>query len=256
MKTVKLTFQDNHAIVELDRTPAHAINFTMVNDLREAFSHLKESDRVEGAILTAKGNIFCAGLDVVELYGYDEDTMSQFWERFLMLVREMAAFPKPLVAAINGHAPAGGCVFALCCDYRIMADTQTRIGLNEVQVGIVLPPPIIELARFVLGDSPALRHVLNGVLMLPEDAKDCGLIHDIIAPQKLDAWADTKLKTWMNIPQKPWREAKTAVKKPLIDAMSGDISDAIGPTLRYWWSNESRSRLREFIDKLKSKSAS
>src|SRR5262245_30060250 len=116
MKTVKVEFRDNVAVIELSRPKAHALNRELVSDLQEIIVELGEAKHIEGAILTAKGNIFCAGLDLIEIFGYDEDAVKDFWERFGRMVRDLIRFPKPLVGAINGHAPAGGCVLAMCCD--------------------------------------------------------------------------------------------------------------------------------------------
>lgn len=253
MSTVKLTFKDRHAVVELHRPPAHAINLAMVNDLRSALSDLAESENVDGAILTASGSIFCAGLDVVELYGYDEEGMDHFWKHFLMLLHDLVAFPHPLVGAINGHAPAGGAVFALCCDHCIMADGKAKIGLNEVNVGVVIPWPIIELARFGLGDGPALQKVLDGALLTPAEAVDCGYVHAVVPAESLLDAAEKKLGAWLAAPQRPWQEAKRMLKAPLVAAMKQDPTDALSPTLRYWWSGESRTRLQAFINNLKKK---
>jgi Delta3-Delta2-enoyl-CoA isomerase len=253
MKTVKLTFKDHHAVIELQRPPAHAINFDMVNDLRAALSDLSESTSVKGAILTGSGRIFCAGLDVVELYTYDEERMNRFWRHFLKLLHDLIALPLPLVGAINGHAPAGGAVFALCCDHCVMADTDTRIGLNEVNVGIVIPPPIIELARFALGDGPALQLALDGALLPPAEAKARGYVHEVVPADELLAAAERKLEAWIAAPQVPWRETKRMIKAPLLDAMLQDPEAALTPTLRHWWSGESRARLQKFIDNLKKK---
>lgn len=117
MDAIALSFKDHHAVIELGRPKAHAINRQMVDELREALASLSQADYIRGAILTAQGGIFSAGLDVVELYTYDEEEMDRFWEAFGKLMCDMAAFPKPLIAAINGHSPAGGCVLALCCDH-------------------------------------------------------------------------------------------------------------------------------------------
>lgn len=253
MSTLNVTYTDDYAVMELNRPKANAINAQMTHDMRETFHDLAESESVRGAILTGQGTIFSAGLDVVELYGYDESEIASFWESFGQLLEDMAGFPKPLVAAINGHAPAGGCVFALCADSRIMSEGKGRIGLNEVPVGVVLPGPIVELARHVLGNTRAADLIYHGALMLPEEAAAFGLIHSIVPHEDLLAAAEAKLKAWLELPQEPWRKAKAALRKPLLDAMDMDPSQAFGDTLRYWWSDESRARIGAMIDKLQKK---
>ena len=253
MSTINISFKDDYAVMEFNRPKANAINEPMVHEMREAFAKLASSESVQGVILTGQGTIFSAGLDVVELYGYDETEIDNFWQSFQRLLLDMAGFPKPLVAAINGHAPAGGCVFALCCDCRIMANGKGRIGLNEVPVGIVLPTPIVELARHAVGETRAAEMILHGALLLPQEAGAFGLIHAVVAPDKLIEAAEAKLASWLELPQAPWREAKVTLRRPLLEAMDVEFSDGYGATLREWWSVDSRARLGTMIDKLKKK---
>ena len=138
METLKLSFEKDIAIVQLNRPKAHVINTLLANELSQCFADLDASNHVNAAILTGTGNIFSAGLDLKELYNYSEDELDRLWQSFGRMVTDLSKFSKPLVAAVNGHAPAGGCVLALCCDYRIMAQEGGRIGLNEVAVGVVL----------------------------------------------------------------------------------------------------------------------
>jgi enoyl-CoA hydratase/carnithine racemase len=253
MNFVKMTFRENVAIVELNRPKAHALNKHLVNDIRDAFMHLRESKNIDGAILTATGNIFCAGLDVVELYGYNETQLDHFWGEFGRMVHDLVSFPKPLVAAVNGHAPAGGCVLAMCCDYRFMAEGQGRIGLNEVPVGIVLPKPIVELARHVLGDTRASDMIFHGALLFPEQAGSFGLVHATVPADQLLECAQDKLLSWLALPQEPWRQAKAVLRAPLLKAMDLEFSDAYGETVRHWWSTESRATVGKMVERLQKK---
>lgn len=256
MKTVKVETRDNVAVIELNRPKAHALDMRLVSELRRTIGELKDKEEVEGAILTASGSIFCAGLDVVELFGYDEAGMDAFWEEFNWLLRDLVSFPKPLIAAINGHAPAGGCVLAMCCDYRFMVEGQGRIGLNEVPVGIIVPRPIVELARHVVGDTRAADMIFHGALLFPEQAGSFGLIHATAPTDELLNFAEQKLQSWLALPQEPWRAAKADLRAPLLKAMGGEFSEGYGATIRHWWSNESRSTVSKMIERLKAKSQS
>lgn len=253
MSTVKMSFRENVAVVELNRPKAHALNQHLVNDLREAIIHLRDSKNIDGAILTASGNIFCAGLDVVELYGYTEAQMDRFWGEFARLLHDLVSFPKPLIAAINGHAPAGGCVLAMCCDYRFMAEGQGRIGLNEVPVGIVIPTPIVELARHVVGDTRASDMIFHGALLFAEQAGAFGLVHATVPQEQLIERAEEKLQSWLALPREPWRQAKATLRAPLVQAMNVEFSAGYGETLRHWWSVESRATVGKVVERLKSK---
>jgi len=255
MDTLKIDFKDHIAVVRLNRPKANALNMKLVQEMLETFLSLTEADYIHGVVLTADGNIFSAGLDVVELYGYDEEKMDRFWEGFGNLLHDLVAFPKPLVAAINGHAPAGGCVLSLCCDYRVMADGEYSIGLNEVPVGIVVPTPIVRIASHVLGPAKASKVFLNGLLMGPRDARDFGLVDDVAPKGEELVWAESRLSKWLNFSHEAWRKTKTKLRKPLLEEMRMPHQEAFGDTLRHWWSTESRTAVGRMVEELRKKKA-
>lgn len=253
MNTLELQFDREIAVVEFNRPKAHAIDLMMANELSERFAELAASEHIKAVVLTGTGNIFSAGLDLIELYDYDEDKIQRFWKSFGRMVVDLAAFPKPLVAAINGHAPAGGCVLAMCCDYRIMASGKGRIGLNEVPVGVVLPQPVVELTRFTVGDEKSMHMILNGALMDPEEAHEFGLINETCPPDLLVEVCKKRIARWLKFDETTWRLAKKSLKKPLIERLEAPFAESYGETLRHWWSPESRAALGRKIQELKGK---
>jgi len=88
--------------------------------------------------------MFSAGLDVPFLLTLDRPAIAALWRTFYALLRALAGSPLPIAAAVTGHAPAGGAVLMLFCDWRVMADGAWKVGLNEVQVGLTLPPVIFQ----------------------------------------------------------------------------------------------------------------
>ena len=151
MNTLQITKKENYAIVQLNRGKVNAINLQMAQELTNTIQSFKETDSIRGVILTGQDHFFTAGLDVIELYDYDKATIQEFMIAFGELYLTLVKFPKPLIAAITGHAPAGGAVFAITCDYRVMADGEKyTIGLNEILVNIGLSQAIIDGYAFWL----------------------------------------------------------------------------------------------------------
>ena len=107
--------------------------------------------------------MFSGGLDVPHLIQLDRPAMSATWRDFYAMMRALATSPIPIAAAITGHAPAGGAVISLFCDVRIMADGDFKIGLNEVQVGLFLPPIIFKAMRRLVGNRQAERLCVAGL---------------------------------------------------------------------------------------------
>ena len=247
MENVHIRIENDYAIVQIDRPKANALNIALVQELIQAFDTVATSGSVRGAIITGQGNVFSAGIDVREMLRYSEDQVDQFWESFANLIRDLASFPKPLVAAINGHSPAGG------CDYRIMAEGDFRIGLNEVPVGIVVPPPIVALASYTLGATKAARAFLNGTLFLPDEARDFGMIDETCPPDLVLSRAEKRLAAFLALPENAWRKTKATLRKPLLDRMNIPFAEGYGDTIASWWSKECRDALNRMVEAMAKK---
>ena len=179
MNTIQVTIKDKTAVIGLNRGRSNAINAEMVSELSAMVKNVENDDAINGLILTGKEGFFSAGLDLIELYDYDESSIKKFWIDFLALVGTLASFKKPFISAINGHSPAGGCVLSICSDYRIMVDGKYIIGLNEVPVGIIVPDSIFHLYSFWLGQAASYRYLLEGRLMSTSEALENRLIDQL-----------------------------------------------------------------------------
>jgi enoyl-CoA hydratase/carnithine racemase len=192
MTTLSLTTQGNVLRIQLDRGTANPIDRAMVAALRAALQQLQDGPDLQGGLLIGKPGFFSAGLDVLALHAYDEAEMAAFWGEFSALIYELAACPKPLVAAISGHSPAGGCVLALCCDARLMAEGSYKIGLNEVPVGIVVPESIYHLYAQTVGQRQAYQFLMAGKMLTPTEALAAGLVDQVVPLDGLEAAANAQ----------------------------------------------------------------
>ncbi len=197
MENIIITKKENFAILKLNRGRGNAINMAMMNDIIEALDNLKKDDSVRGVLLAGNEGIFSVGLDVKELLMLDKAGTKTFFTLFGKMVIKMAGFPKIIIAAIDGHSPAGGCVMAICCDYRVMADGPYTIGLNEVPVGIMVNPLIFGLYAFWIGKRKAYHHFLNGKLCTPDEAKRDGLVDEVAPAGQVLELAEMQLKKWL-----------------------------------------------------------
>ncbi len=250
-ETLILEQRERYLIVTLNRGKSNPMNMTLVNELREVIAQVKASKEIDAAILAGRTPFYSAGLDVIELYGYDEAKMLQFWKDLAALIAEFSACPKPWVAAITGHSPAGGCVLALCCDFRIMAAGKFKIGLNEIPVGIVIPAPIFHLYAHVLGERQAYQFLLEGRLVLPEEALRVGLIDSVVEPEQVLAAAEAKVQGLLKLTAQALHLSKVNMRAPLQALLTPDFDSAFGPTLKQWWQPESRAALKAVVDSLK-----
>ena len=145
-------------IITLARGKANPLNAAMVEELITAFGAASGDDVRAVVFASDRPKFFSSGFDVVEVFAYDRDRMKEFFSRFIDLYEAMLHLPKPVVAAVSGHAFAGGAVLALACDSRVMAEGEFGFALNEVNLGIVVPPGFIRMAVAAVGEKNARDH--------------------------------------------------------------------------------------------------
>lgn len=253
MNTIKVTIKDHLALITLDRGRSNALNREMITELNDMLNSISSDPNIAGVIITGKENFFSAGLDLIELYSYSEEEAESFWHLFLDFTANITAFRKPLVAAINGHSPAGGCVIALACDYRIMSEGKAIIGLNEVPVGIIVPGSIFSLYSFWIGTAHATRSLLEGKLFSPEEALKIGLVDELINPESILTAAERKIRKYMAMERNTWEQSKLNIRKDLIAATRANQTEALAIMLKQWWAPTTRNILKTIIDNLQKK---
>jgi 3,2-trans-enoyl-CoA isomerase len=255
MSTFQLRITDRLATITLDRGRSNPINHQLVKDLTACIQELDADDNVGGVILTGKPGFFSSGIDLIEAYNYDEEQVKEFWTDFLALPAALASFKKPLVAAINGHSPAGGCIMVLCCDYRVMVEGPFIIGLNEIPVGIIVPDSIFNLYAFWLGTGKAYQYILEGKLLNVAEALKVGLIDETCTADELLALAERKVRTYVQFSPVTWGMSKMNMRKELISKLKQDQTGLLAAMLKQWWAPTTRKGLQKMIENLKSKSA-
>ena len=158
--------------------------------------------------------------------------------------------PKPLIAAVNGHAIAGGCVMTCGCDHRLMAKGQTRIGVPELLVGVPFPTAAVEAMRLA---TPAhLLHdtIYSGRTFLPEEALARGLVNELVEPEELIGEAVQVARRMAEIPAESFRLTKCqlrangleAVRRAEADGTEADVAAA-------WASDEVLAAVRRYVDR-------
>lgn len=237
-------------LVTLKRGRSNPMNLAMIQEITRVFQAAREAPQVMGAILTGQPGYFSVGLDLKELYGLDRARLETFWRSFFEMKVALLEFDKPLVAAISGHSPAGGCVLAVCSDYRLMASGSFHIGLNEVPVGIVVPQSIFQLYAFWIGTRRAYQYLLEGKLMTVHQAWEVGLVDEVLPPEELLEKADRHLKTCLANDAETWRASKRTLRRPMIEAIEHEIGQAITPLLDHWFAPSTRARLEALVQQL------
>ena len=136
-------------------------------------------------MITAEGPIFSAGVDLMRASKGGVKYLRQFLPVLNKMFDAVFNFPKPVVAAVNGHAIAGGCVLACCADYRMMARGNGRIGVTELLVGLPFPALAFEVMRFVTGPRHFAELIYTGETCRPTTRIERGLVHEVVEPARL-----------------------------------------------------------------------
>ncbi|MFK8102685.1 MAG: enoyl-CoA hydratase/isomerase family protein [Saprospiraceae bacterium] len=254
MQTIQVTHKEEYAIVQMNRPKANAINQLMVQEIRETFARLEKDDTVRGVIITGIPNFFSAGLDLIELYQYDEAQIRAFFIAFGSMHIELVQFTKPLIAAITGYSPAGGTVIAVACDYRIMAagDNYT-IGLNEVAVNIQISRNLIDAYSFWLGESLAYQYILEGKLLDGEEALAAGLVQELRPLDKVLTRAEYKMQELLSANQDILCNTKKKLRKNWLANIGNDSEEDLEQAIKVWWDPAVRAQMKMFITMLTSK---
>ncbi|XP_055685197.1 enoyl-CoA delta isomerase 1, mitochondrial-like [Lutzomyia longipalpis] len=166
------------AVVSMNRPRVNSLNLDLLRDMSSALDAV-EKNKYSGMILTSSfETVFCAGLDITVMHRPEEAAFREFWTTFQDVWVKLFNSSFPTAAAINGHAPAGGCLLAMSCEYRVMRPNFT-IGLNETQVGIVSPLWVMATMNNVLPRREAEMANTLGTMFKTEEALKIGLIDEI-----------------------------------------------------------------------------
>lgn len=253
MDFIKINTEQRITNLFLDRGKSNAFHAEMLAEMKTAVEAADADASVEGLILHGKEGFFSAGLDLITLYDYDERQIREFWGLFMSFVQSLATFRKPAVAAINGHAPAGGCVLALCCDARIMAEGNFIIGLNEVPVGIVVPDSIFNLYSFWIGKANAYRYLLQGKLLNPQEALSVGLVDEVVPAPRIRTAAERHLGMYTQFERNTWWQSKVNLRRELATRMEASRQESVEMVLKQWWAPSTRAILNTIIENLTQK---
>ena len=234
------------AILRLAHGKVSALDVGFCNALVKELNDIASSSP-RALVLTGTGSAFSAGVDLFRVLDGGTAYLQEFLPSMEALFHALLAFSKPLVAAINGHAIAGGCIIAAACDHRVMAEGNARIGVPELAVGVPFPTLPFEMVRARV--SPAnFRHlVLSGKTLTPPDALALGLVDEIAPSDVLITRAQHAAEQMMRIPAIAFALTKRAFVEPILERAraSSSLNDDV---LEAWASPDVQARMRAYVE--------
>lgn len=235
--------------LRLSRPPVNALDPGLISALRVALKGAVDAG-CAAVVLSGSPGFFSAGLDVPSLLRLDRAQLRAVWQDFFALLEDLARLPVPLGAALTGHSPAGGAVLSLFADRRVAAEGPYRLGLNEVQVGLPVPPMLLRALTFLCGEREATRLAVGGLLVDPTEALRCGLVDELcplseVIPRTL-AWAADLVKR----PPTAMRLTRQLARQPLVDSFAAVDGTLIESILAQWFTAETQGVLAALVARL------
>lgn len=238
---IEITEHDVIAVLRLNNGPVNALDLELLSALPEALAGVANAPAV---VLTGAGRCFCAGVDLKRIIDGGPAYVADFLPALSTAVLALFDYPRPVVAAINGHALAGGCVLAAACDVRLMSGG--TIGLTELAAGVPFPTAPLEIMRYAT--STAVDNlVLTARTMDPAAARVLGLVHEIVEPNALLATAVRHARRLAAAPTEAFALSKEQLRRPTKQRIAtGQLNDE-PRVLELWSSPATRQTLREFL---------
>jgi enoyl-CoA hydratase len=203
-------------VLRMTHGKANAIDLELLAALSSHLHRLRETPAV---VLTGTGTIFSAGVDLFRVVDGGRAYLDRFLPALRKTFNELMAFPRPLVAAVNGHAIAGGCILVETADHRVMTSGTGRIGLTELLVGVPFPVDAIEIVRLATGGRPLSRLVNLAETVPGPAAIERGLVDELAEPDQVLARAVEVATRLAAVPPRSFELVKRELRAPFWDAL-------------------------------------
>jgi enoyl-CoA hydratase len=224
---------------------ANALDVELLEALLRELDGVGED--VRALILTGTGPIFSAGVDLFRLTREGADYVRRFLPLLSRFLRTLLAFPRPVVAAVNGHAIAGGCVIVLACDARLMAEGAGTIGVPELLVGVPFPTAALEIVRFGVPRGRVQSLIYTGRTLSAQDALGAGLVDEVVAPDALLTRAQELAQQLALIPPRVYGLTKQSLRAEALERIdkAGELQDQAA--LEVWSAPQTHAHIREYL---------
>ena len=245
MSHVHVSTDESLAEVRLERGKVNALNEEVVDELAECFRRLAADQAVRSVVLTGTRKFFSFGFDIPGFLGHSKEAFLGYLRKFAALYRDLFGHPKPVVAALNGHAVAGGCMLALACDVRLMAAGKGKIALNEIAFGSSLFAGSVEMLRYTLGGRNAQRVVYSGAMFGAEEALELGLVDRVVPEAELLAAAREVAGVQGAKDPAAFRSVKMLLRRPVLEEMARREEASLREFVDIWYSERTWEQLKK-----------
>jgi enoyl-CoA hydratase len=238
------TVTDGIAVVTMTQGKANALTTEFCDAIATRFAELRSSARA--VVITGQGKMFSAGVDLPHMLKGGPAYVREFLPALHRLYEAVFFHPRPVIAAINGHAIAGGCVLACCADRKIMAQPGGRIGVTELKVGVPFPPLAFEVMRFATEPRYLSEALMGAATYTAEEGLARGFVDEVAAPEALMECAMATARACAALSPPAFAQSKAQIRAIVMErvARSADDDKAIADI----WANESTLQyMRDYV---------
>jgi enoyl-CoA hydratase len=241
----EFSYEGDVAILRMAHGKANVMSVDFCSTFSEHVEEFRRSP-ARALVITGTGGIFSAGVDLLRLAEGGAPYVRKFLPALNAMFAATFACPKPVVAAINGHAIAGGCVLACAADKRLMAREQGRIGVTELLVGVPFPPIAMEIMRHAVVPHRFEDAIFSGATFAPDDAVARGLVDEVVDPEALIKRAVVAAQTLAALSPPAFALTKRQTRSPAIErvAQADHIDEEI---VELWCADETLARVRDYV---------
>ncbi|HEX6040555.1 enoyl-CoA hydratase/isomerase family protein [Longimicrobium sp.] len=236
---------DGILTLRLAHGKASALDVELLEALVPAFQDLGGARAV---ILTGTGSIFSAGVDLFRILDGGQAYADRFYPLLSDVVRALFALPVPVVAAVNGHAIAGGGVMTLAADYKVMAEGSGRVGVPELLVGVPFPAAALEVVRFAVSPDRVQALIYTGRTLPPAEAHAFGLVDEVVPADALLRRAKEVASQLASLSPDVFRMSKQHVRAQALARMDG-AAEYDRAALALWSAPETHARIRDYVQR-------
>ncbi|XP_054616107.1 enoyl-CoA delta isomerase 1, mitochondrial-like isoform X2 [Dunckerocampus dactyliophorus] len=246
------------AVMRMKSPPVNSLSLDFLTEFCISLEKLEMDKSCRGLIITSTlPKVFSAGLDIMELCGTSPERCGELWKAVQEMWLKLYSSNMVTIAAVNGSSPGGGCLMALSCDYRIMADNpRYTIGLNETSLGIVAAFWFKETMSNTVGHRTTEMALALGLLYNPNEALKTGLVDQIVPEDKLMTTAEQAMAKWLAIPDHARQITKSMMRKQIIDKLTAKREADIQNFVGFITKDSIQKSLRVYLEMLKKRKAS
>lgn len=245
MAFIKTTVEEGIATLVLKRGKVNALNNEVISELKEMFGRYENDPGINAVILTGTGKFFSFGFDIPSFLSFSKDEFTTYLVNFTSFYTYLFSYPKPVVAALNGHTIAGGCMISLACDYRLMASGKGRISLNEIGFGSSVFAGSTEMLRFWVGNANASRILYSGELYPAEKAMAMGLIDEAVEGELLLSRARETASKMGEKSTQAFASIKSLLRRAVVNEMEKSEMGSIREFVDIWYSESTWKNLEK-----------